>query len=376
MAMLQTLAIDPTLPIHSLWQFSSLHFFNPSGIDVAETVRFRVTLAIPHLSRLSGSDHHLVSIKEVPPTIPFIATLMFPPLSHFSESGPVLPSGVKVCRTLAFDLTLEVEPTRSIEPSRAFDLMSVGFHEFAGSRVLIHSFPARALVASVSFQETRQFAETDAFLPSARGPTPRPTITSSPVPTESEYIPRDGLTESWVASFSQTFLEVSEESVILSFSEVEEERIVTVTFLVDHRVTVSHSIVIEQTRVAISWVVVVISHLPIYVTVNRRVVFQRAMTPDAQIDTKISNAVLIGSTSGGACAIALLGIAVVTVIRVRVKPDPGVPGEPEPTVDRTFVDDHDELGRWDAHSPLEEEFGVRDQVRDLDLVSEDDTMYI
>jgi hypothetical protein len=100
------------------------------------------------------------------------------------------------------------------------------------------------------------------------------------------------------------------------------------------------------------------------------------MTPDAQIDTKISNAVLIGSTSGGACAIALLGIAVMTVMRVRVKTDPGVPGQPEPTVNRTSVDDHDELGRLDEDSADDGQFGVCDPVSDLDLVSEDDTIYI
>jgi hypothetical protein len=227
------------------------------------------------------------------------------------------------------------------------------------------------------FSETGIFILTDAFVMSPPGPTPIPTVTVSPIPTETEYIPRQGLTESWVASLSHSWVEVTDESITVSFSDIEQERLVTVTFLIDGIATVSNSIMVEQTRVAISWVVVMITHLPVYITVSRRVAFYFSITPEALLETRLSNAVLIGSTCGAAAIIVLLIIAVIAVVRGKAKNDSVTLYQVGCTVNRPGITAVDELGRLDeTRADAAVGLNVDAELSDLEIGSEGDGVYI
>jgi hypothetical protein len=147
------------------------------------------------------------------------------------------------------------------------------------------------------------------------------------------------------------------------------------TFLVDDIITMSNSIVVEQTRIAISWIVVVITQLPSYVTVNRRVVFFLNVTPEALMKIRLSNAVLIGSTCGAAAAITLLVMAVIAVFRSKVRSVSVAPDKVEFRANRSSNEDFEELGRLDD-PVVDRDLGIHVDVSDLDLESEDDAIYI
>jgi FlaA1/EpsC-like NDP-sugar epimerase len=170
-------------------------------------------------------------------------------------------------------------------------------------------------------------------------------------------------------------VEVKEESVTVSFSEVEQERVVTMVFQSNSVVTVSESLVVEQTRLAISWVIVVISHLPIYVTVSRRVVFRLEVEPDGQMDSRVSNAVLIGSSSGAAAVVVLLVIAVIAVIRARIRNEYGVSDHVDVTLNRRSFDGVAEA-TFEEKDAIEDPLERPENTADEDLPSEDDTMYL
>jgi hypothetical protein len=284
------------------------------------------------------------------------------PPSRFFESLLFSASGDEMRQTIAMNLpwvgSCAFPPSQTLILSHALvtavSLRSPGIHPLSGTSVL---------------------RLTDAFSPSPPSPTPMPTVTASPVPTESEYIPHEGLTEMWVASLSGSLSAVTEESIVVSLSEVEQERVVTVTFMVGDVMTVSNLIVVEQTRVAISWVVVIITQLQIYVTVSRRLVFQLGMTGDSGTETRISNAVMIGSSCGAACTVSLLVIAIRGVVQAKVQNDSPGSKEVEPTVNRSSFEDIEELGRLDADSS-DVELGVDAHACDSGVVSEDDAMYV
>jgi hypothetical protein len=286
------------------------------------------------------------------------------------------------------DRTLSLPASERLPASRLFavsnrdvllSVVSARSAAFSGSpalaRSILPSGRMSALPVSHPLDRTDLFVSTNVFSPTQPAPTPTPTITASPIPTESEYVPRQGLTETWIASLSFSLIEVSEESIMVSFSELEHERLVVLTFLVDDVVTMSNSIVVEQTHIAISWMVIVITQLPSYVTVNRRVVFLLNVTPEAQMKIRLSNAVLIGTTCGAAAAITLLVMAVIAVFRSKVRSVSVAPDKVEFTVNRSSNEDFEELGRLDD-PVVDMDLGIHVDVSDLDLESEDDAIYI
>jgi hypothetical protein len=241
--------------------------------------------------------------------------------SPFQTQAPApTPLGrtIPTVYTLGTNLTIPalwMHSTGTFTSSDSFDY-SLFFEAscFNESLLLVES---SRLPESALLLPTRTHALSLPFSPSNLLPSPTPRV--SPVPTESEFIPREGFSQSFIASLTLSVSQVASESLMISYSEMEELRVITVTTLINDSLTVTQTVLVERTRVMFSWVTVFFSNMPIYITVSRVVIIHVYVPTDVLDGGGLSDGALIGISTGAAVVLLIMAISVVVMVRMTRK---------------------------------------------------------
>jgi hypothetical protein len=195
------------------------------------------------------------------------------------------------------------------------------------------------------------------------------------MPSDTEFVPVSGLTQSWIASMSATVTIAESESVIISVSKQFESRMMETIIRNSFTETLTVILSMGETFVPISFVTVVIVQLPQWVTVSKLAVFRIRPPTELELSQGVTAGVLIGSVSGGALAVVLLAGAIMFVVKKRggdvVSSEDG--GAPT-AVPESSADDGDEPPTNtvfdDGIDQLQNMFAPETQIGSIDILKE------
>jgi hypothetical protein len=267
--------------------------------------------AVP-ANALSGS-----SVVFSPPSARALSVSVEPDVSQ--DAPPPIPTRIPAATPLGRTfVTLPSPPTR----------LSVPPYAVHGTAAFL---PSRPFSWSATLAMSRVFTATGDLPPkqvlSLRTETPSPLETPSPIetpsasvtppPTESDFVPAAHLTQSWIATVSVSVTVSFMQSVLRSFIEEAATRFVSIfVSLPGGSLSVIISVTAELTLVERTFITVIMSNMPMYVTVSRLVAI-RVHVPTTETVGGMSNSVLIGLVAGIGGAVLLLVAGVIAVVRAR-----------------------------------------------------------
>jgi hypothetical protein len=149
-------------------------------------------------------------------------------------------------------------------------------------------------------------------------------------------------------------------------------------------VSVTVTVVFERSRMALSWVTVFISRVPIYVTVSRAVIV-RVQIPTTPGSGGVSSGLLIGVASGAGTVGLLLVIGILIVIRGRAAggseissdfPDTVMTHSLDDNTENVVTDDSDSGDDGDDDDAALAQFADIAEMDDLEVMSEHEPVYV